>query len=147
KHMENTKTDSVNSFALAEKNSINIRSRASTQADVLTTDPVNSFIEYQTFTKYWHKVKITKNGQDKTDYIHKNNISDEKDEQLNGVAAKEKTNIRSSPSRKSEILKQYKIGTVLTYKIYNKNWYEIEVEVNNKKKIGFVHKKHVKNGV
>lgn len=147
KHVENAKKDSVKSFGLVEKNPTNIRSRASTKADVLTTVPVNSFIEYETFTKYWHKVKITKNGQEKTGYIHKNHISDAKDEQLNGVAAKEKTNIRSSPSTKSEILKQYKIGTVLTYKIYNKNWYEIEVEVNNKKKIGFVHKKHVKNGV
>src|SRR5699024_8440853 len=142
KHVENAKKDSVKSFGLVEKNPTNIRSRASTKADVLTTVPVNSFIEYETFTKYWHKVKITKNGQEKTGYIHKNHISDAKDEQLNGVAAKEKTNIRSSPSTKSEILKQYKIGTVLTYKIYNKNWYEIEVEVNNKKKIGFVHKKH-----
>src|SRR5699024_4647361 len=54
-----------------------------------------------------------------------------------GIANKETTRIRTEPSTTSKTLTTHPIGTVLTYKSYSTNWYEIEVEINNRKQIGY----------
>src|SRR5699024_2118436 len=80
-------------------------------------------------------------------YIHKNHISNVMGKKLRGIAAKNKTNIRSEPSTQSKILTHFNRGTILEYKIYNKNWSEIKIKVNSKMKTGYVHKKHVETAI
>ena len=62
---------------------------------------------------------------------------------LRGVAKKSPTNIRQTASTKSKIIKQYPLGSVIKYAPHSEHWYRIQVEVNGKSSIGYIHKKHV----
>src|SRR5690625_2531011 len=61
---------------------------------------------------------------------------------LIGVAKKSPTNIRTETSTKSKVLKKLPIGSVIEYKAYSEDWYEIAVEINGKTEVGFIHRKH-----
>src|SRR5699024_12449817 len=78
---------------------------------------------------------------------HNENIRKIKGKKLRRTGAKNKTNIRSEASTQSKILTHFNRGTILEYKIYNKNWFEIKVKVNNKNQTGYIHKKHVENAI
>lgn len=77
--------------------------------------------------------------------IKSRNVSNQKT--YRGIALKSTTNIRTKASTKSKVLTTFPVGTVLEYKTYNNNWYEVIININGKKQTGYIHKKHVENAV
>lgn len=146
-HLENVTTSPKKSFGLTIKSPTNIRSRASTESEILTTIPNESIVNYRTFSTYWYEITVTVNGKKKIGYIHRKHLKDVKNTMFRGVAAKPKTNIRSSASTKSSVLTNVASGTILKYTIHNANWYSTTVKVNGVNRTGYVHKKHVENAL
>lgn len=145
KHVENTVSKQETIKGVGLKSPTNVRKIASTKSDVVKTYPIGTMFEYKTFSEHWYEVY--ENGKS-IGFVHKKHVKNgtaEKQESLRGVTLKAPTNIRTTPSTKSKVLKKYKKGTVIQYKTFNKYWYEVEVSVNGTKESGFVHKKHVEN--
>src|SRR5699024_9510311 len=86
-------------------------------------------------------------GQNITGYVHQKHVENTVKNQTfsYGLAAKEPTNIRDAASTKSNVLKQFKQGTRLSYKDFSKNWFEITITINGIQETGYIHKKHVNN--
>ncbi|WP_442961074.1 SH3 domain-containing protein [Pseudogracilibacillus sp. SO30301A] len=51
---------------------MNVRSRASTKASILTSFPIGSVLNYQTFSTHWYEISTTVNGKKVTGYIQRN---------------------------------------------------------------------------
>lgn len=145
KHVENIVPEQQSKFGLALKSPTNVRARASTKSEIIKGFPVDSIIEFKTFSTYWYEVSVEVNGKKKTGYIHKKHLGDPERETFRGVTLREPTNIRTKPSTKSEVLNQYPQGTILEYKFYNKYWNKVTINVNGKKQIGFIHDYHIDN--
>ncbi|WP_281258865.1 SH3 domain-containing protein [Planomicrobium soli] len=62
-----------------------------------------------------------------------------------GIALKNPTNIYSSTSSSSTVLKSYRQGSVLKYTSYSNEWYRATVIVNGQSKRGFISKADVEN--
>lgn len=139
KHVENISSEQKSEHGLALKSPTNVRSRASTQSNIISTIPSEEIFEYKTFSKYWYEV--TYDG--KTGYVHKNHLENVKNMTFRGIAQKSPTNIRTEPSTKSKVLVKKSQGTVIEYEYYNSYWYKVK-EGN---KTGYIHKKHVENAI
>lgn len=64
--------------------------------------------------------------------------------QLRGISL-ETTNIYSSPSLDSEILKSYKVGSILKYQTYSSDWYICTVYINGKARTGYIAKSDIES--
>lgn len=145
KHVEDLKGKQETKYGVALKSPTNVRERASTKSDIIKSYPIDSIIEYKTFSTYWYEVTIDINGQKKTGYIHKNHIGEPDSKTFRGVTLKEPTTIRTEASTKSKPLTTYPKDTILEYQFYNKYWHKVTVTVNGKKQTGFIHDYHIDN--
>ncbi|MGE6257188.1 glucosaminidase domain-containing protein [Heyndrickxia sporothermodurans] len=59
-------------------------------------------------------------------------------EVIKGVALKNPTNIYSTATTSSKVLKSYSQGTVLQFHSYNSSWYECQVYINGKATVGYI---------
>lgn len=66
---------------------------------------------------------------------------------LKGVALKSPTNIYQGTSKNSEVIKDYKQGTILLYEAYNSSWYSATVYANGGWQNGFINKSDVETSV
>ena len=142
-----TKVDQQESLrGVASKDRTNIYSRASKNSSTLKSYAQGSVLLYKTFTSEWYEAIVFVNGKRTTGYIHKDDVENIINEQvqLNGVA-KETVNVYSSASRNSSTLKSYRTGSSLIYKTYSTNWYEAIVFVNGKRTTGYIHRDDVEN--
>ena len=139
KHVTIVNTKPKPEVVVANKSPTNVREGASTKSNVLTKVKRGKILNVQTFSKNWYSINI--NGQ--TGYIHKKHVVEPEHFTFEGFAAKPKTNIRVSPSTKSEILTSVTKGTVIQYKLYNDHWYKTDVVINGKQTVGYIHKKHL----
>lgn len=146
KHVENAVESQKTLRGIAANSPTNVRSRASTKASILTSFPIGSVINYQTFSTYWYEISTTINGKKVTGYIHKKHVenADSNQNNLRGITKKSPTNVRERASTKSSVKKQYLVGSVIDYKTFSAYWYEV---FENGKRIGFIHKNHVENAV
>lgn len=142
-----TFSSSQNQKGVAKKSPTNVRAKTSTKSKVIKQFPVGEVIEYQDHSKNWNKITVDAAGKEEIGYIHKKHVTNvkTKPESLKGVAKKSPTNIRAGASTKSKVLKKLPIGSVENYETFSKNWNKITVNVNGKKEIGYIHKKHVTN--
>ncbi|MEI3607575.1 SH3 domain-containing protein [Pseudogracilibacillus sp. SE30717A] len=146
-HVENATVKQESLRGVALKSPTNIRTLPSTQSNVLATYSIGSVIKYKTFNDYWYEVEMIIGGKRVSGFVHKKHVENAtaKEETLRGVAQKSPTNIRTTPSTKSDVLTTYQIGSVINYKTFNDYWYEVSVRVGGVQKTGFVHKNHVEN--
>src|SRR5699024_5169874 len=147
KHVTNEKTKHDSLKGVAKKSPTNVRAGASTKSKVIKKLPIGSVENYETFSKNWNKITVNVNGKSEVGYIHKKHVTNvkTKPERLKGVAKKSPTNVRAGASTKSKVIKKLPIGSVENYETFSKNWNKITVNVNGKKEIGYIHKKHVTN--
>ncbi|MEI3607806.1 N-acetylmuramoyl-L-alanine amidase [Pseudogracilibacillus sp. SE30717A] len=144
-HVENAVVNQKSFFGLALKSPTNIRSRASTKANIIAKFDEESIEEIKPFTTYWYEVTLTINGKKVNGYVHRNHIKNVEGVNLQGVAKKSPTVIRTEPSTKSKQLTTYSIGTILEYQVHNAHWYKIRVNVGGKLQTGYIHRKHTEN--
>ncbi len=144
-HVENAVANQKKFFGMALKSPTNIRSRASTKANIIASFDEESIEEIRSFTTYWYEVQITVNGKKVNGYVHRNHVQNMEGKTLRGVASKSTTIIRTEPSTKSKRLTTYSAGSILEYQIHNAHWYKVRVNVNGKVQTGYIHKKHTEN--
>src|SRR5699024_9707345 len=97
KHVEKIteKKESIQGIAL--KKPTNIRELASTKADIVTSLPIGTIIDLETFTDNWYKASVKVNGKEKNGYIHKLHIADFIDsnqESFKGIGINSPTYVR-----------------------------------------------------
>ncbi len=129
---------------VAKKAKTYIRTKASTKADALKIVPAGTILDIRPHqaNQNWYEVSI----DNKIGYIHKNHFEKTVDNQITirGVALKSPTNVRERASTKAKVINRLPIGTIVQYKTFSKDWYEITLDGN---KLGYIHKKHVDDSV
>src|SRR5699024_3326730 len=130
---------------VAKKSPTNVRAKTSTKSKIIKQFPIGEVIEYQDYSKNWNQITVNVNGKKENRYINKKHVTNMKTKtiSLKGVAKKSTTNVRARASTKSKVIKKLPIGSVENYETFSKNWNKITVNVNGKKEIGYIHKKHV----
>ncbi|OIK11451.1 N-acetylglucosaminidase [Bacillus sp. MUM 13] len=124
----------------AVKSPTNIYTSASTSSKVLKSYGQGTVLKYQAYTSSWHKARIFINGQATIGYISASDVENVTDnpQTLRGIALKTPTNMHSSASAGSKVLKTYQPGTVLTYKTFTSSWYQARFYVNGTAVIGYL---------
>ncbi|WP_054754528.1 M14 family zinc carboxypeptidase [Piscibacillus salipiscarius] len=139
----------VNLSGIALKQKTNVYSSLNDDSRVLKDYSQGSKLYYQTYLNGWYKAIVYVNGERKTGYIKASDVEQpvENQENLKGVAVKDRVYVYDRPSRQSGQLKSYRAGKLLYYKTYLNNWYEALVYVNGKPKTGYIHKSDVEEPV
>lgn len=118
-----------------------IYSQASTSSEPLKNYSQGTLLKYKTFSVDWYEATVFVNGESITGYIHASDVT----QNVKGIALKSPTNIYSSMSISSSILKSYTPGTILKFKVLSRDWYEATVVVNGTKKTGYLRAEDVQN--
>lgn len=141
KHVENATINEETVRGVAQKSPTNIRTTPSTKAEVLTTYPVGSVINYKTFNDYWYVVTVSVGGVQKTGFVHKKHVENvpNKQESLKLYTLKSPTNVRARASTESEVIGTFRAGQEITIKTFSNYWYEVTISG----KTGYIHKNHV----
>lgn len=145
--VENFSSKQTDYKGIALKNPTNVYSSASTNSKVLKSYKTGHILKYKSLTSDWYEATVIINGKRVTGYIHKNDVENFSDKQvdLKGFAYKNPTNVYASASTSSKVLKSYKKGHVLKYKSATANWYEAKVILNQKLVTGYIKKQDVAN--
>lgn len=128
--------------------SVSVYDRPSTEAKALKSYPYGQTLIYRTFSSKWHLATVIIDGERHTGYIHHKDVSpsvqgDSVGKRLSGVGLKIPTNVYSSMSKTSKVLKSYNQGRTLKYREYKPNWYIATVYVNGVAQTGYIHKDDV----
>ncbi|SFC23588.1 mannosyl-glycoprotein endo-beta-N-acetylglucosaminidase [Bacillus sp. OV322] len=125
---------------IALKSPTHIYTSASTSSKALKSYSQGTALKYQAYTSSWYKARIFINGQATIGYISASDVENVTDnpQTLRGIALKTPTNMYSSASAGSKVLKTYQPGTVLTYKTFTSSWYQARFYVNGKAVIGYL---------
>lgn len=142
KDVETAVTQQSEQKGVAIKSPTRVYSTASTDSKVLQSYEYGSILKYKTFTSGWHEATVTINGKAQTGYIEAAEVGDLKTK-LKGYALADNTHVYSKNDRKSSKLKSYKKGSILQYRAYDSNWFQIDVIINGKNRTGYIHKKDV----
>lgn len=122
----------------AVKNTINVYRDTSKKAKILKSYKKGKLLKYRPYNSNWFIATVYVNGKEHTGYISTSDVSPYPPT-LQSNAVKNPTNVYSKPSRNSTVLKSYKKGKTLKFKVYNNQWYEATVYVKGKKKTGYIH--------
>ncbi|MFD1037150.1 SH3 domain-containing protein [Virgibacillus byunsanensis] len=144
-HVENAVKEQINLKGIGLKNSTPIYSRATTGSKALKSYNAGTVLQYKTFSSNWYEATVYLNGKAKTGYIHTNHVEGIYDthKKLEGRALKKPTNIYSLASKSSRVLKDYGEGSILKFKTFSPNWYQATVYLNDKPRIGYIHREDV----
>ncbi|MDY0404612.1 CAP domain-containing protein [Virgibacillus sp. 179-BFC.A HS] len=96
--------------------------------------PKGTVLKYRLYTPDWYEATVYINGKQRIGYIDKRDIADEA---ATGYAAKKKTSVYSSTSRKAAKLKDYSIGKKVKYRVYNQKWLQATIYINGKATNGY----------
>lgn len=143
KHVTNVKTKSEAAKVVTKRSPTNVRAGASTKANIIHELSPGDIIDLKTFSKNWYEFKTS----NKVGYIHKKHVDDASNVTFQGIALKEITRIRTTTSTTSQQLTTVSKGTVLNYKLHNQNWYKVDISKNGKQVTGYIHKKHIEEGL
>src|SRR5699024_4336248 len=136
-----------NAKLVTKKSPTNVRAGASTKSKVLLKLSPGEIIDVKTFSKNWYTFTKEIDGKKQTGYIHKKHVDDANTKTFQGTAKKKITRIRTKTSTTSDVLTTVPEGTIIEYKLHNNNWYKTNVTVNGKNKTGYIHKKHIEEGL
>lgn len=138
KDVETAVSDQITLQGVGVSNLVKVYKSGSRSSDTWKSYLYGSTLKYKTFTKNWYEATVIINGKSQTGYIAKKDVG-ALNTRLTSYAQKTQTNVYSSTSRNSSVLKGYKSGTKLKYQAYNKNWFKATVYINGKAKTGFIH--------
>lgn len=145
--VENKITNPKTLHGIGLKSSTHVYKQASSNSGVWKSYSQGSILTYRTFTSGWYEATIYIKGVKKTGYIKKSDVENKvsKQETIKGIAKKSPTNVYTSGSRKSKVLKSYQRGNALKYKTFVSGWYEAKVYLNGKPVTGYIHADDVNN--
>ncbi|MBY7144656.1 SH3 domain-containing protein [Virgibacillus sp. NKC19-3] len=145
--VENFPEDQTSYKGIALKNQTNVYSSASTSSKVLKSYKQGHILQYRSLTSDWYEAIVIINGESITGYIHKNDVENFPEDQTSykGIASKNQTNVYSSASTSSKVLKSYKQGHILQYRSLTSDWYEAIVIIDGESITGYIHKNDVEN--
>ena len=137
-HVENAdKKQSSSEGVVVKKPGAKAFSKASTDSKVLRTYGHSEIVKFKNFTKNWYEATVIINGERINAYFLKSDIGN-KNQQLEGYAQKNPTNIYAKPSKSSKVIKNYERESKLKYRVYSKNWHEVRVKINGKYETGYL---------
>ncbi len=146
KHVGDIEKDQSSLQGIGINNPTNIRELASTKSKVLTSLPIGTIIDLETFSDNWYEATAKVDGKVIKGFIHHKHIGDTvetKQKSFKAIGINNPTYIRTRPSTKATHVKALPVGSIINLKTFSKHWYEATVNVNGKKKTGYVHKKHI----
>lgn len=131
----------IQGYALVQP--VNVYASASREAPILKSYDYNHLLTYQPFSSDWYSAVVFINGIAYKGYINKDDVGNISEAQSVKGVALTKTNVYSSISTDSSILKSYNKGSILWYRSYNKDWYIVTAYVNGIKHTGYISIKNV----
>lgn len=129
---------------VAIKSPVHVYSTASTGSKVLKSYEYGAILSYKTFTDGWNEMTVQVDGKSQTGYVQTADVGDLKTK-LKGYALFDPVYVHSRTDKKSTKLKKYKKGSILQYRAYNTDWFQVDVVINGKNQTGFIHKNDVNN--
>ncbi|WP_075981634.1 N-acetylglucosaminidase [Bacillus massilinigeriensis] len=139
--MKTLSAQNVAMNGIALQSPTNIYSTTSTGSSILKSYGQGTILKYKVLSADWYEATVFVNGESITGYIHASDVT----QNVKGIALKSPTNIYSSMSISSSILKSYTPGTILKFKVLSRDWYEATVVVNGTKKTGYLRAEDVQN--
>ncbi|WP_077597018.1 SH3 domain-containing protein [Oceanobacillus kimchii] len=130
------------------KNPTNFYSSTSTDSNLLKSYSEGSLLQVSTYSRDWFQAKVYVNGNIHTSYVRTDDVEliDSYQENINGYASEDPTNVYSRASKNSSVIKSYKFGSKLRLKTFSNNWYQGTVYVNGEATTGYFHKSDVNLG-
>lgn len=141
-HVEQPVANPKELIGIAKQSSVNVYSETATNSNVLKSYGQKTILQYETFISGWYKATVYVDGEPTTGYIHKDHVENaaENQEILNGYAAKSPTNIYTSTSTSTKVIKDYPIASELKFKTFTSNWYQATVFVDGEAQTGYISK-------
>ncbi|MFC4620432.1 polysaccharide deacetylase family protein [Camelliibacillus cellulosilyticus] len=133
---KDTNDERISGYALVQP--VNVYASPSRDAAILKSYDYNHPLIYQTYSSDWYVAVVFINGIAYKGYINKGDVGNISEAQSVKGVTLNKTNVHSSTSTSSRILKSYSMGSIIKYRSYNKNWYIVTVYVNAKKQTGYI---------
>jgi beta-N-acetylglucosaminidase len=133
---------------IALKNPTAIYSKTNTSSTKIKTYSTGEILRFKTFSNNWYVATVYINGKAQVGYIHHSDVDliFDKQENLKGLAKSSPTNVYSSPTENSSVLKTYRQYHVLSFKTFSQNWYEATVNINGKWIKGYIYKDDITIG-
>ncbi|WP_139344984.1 N-acetylglucosaminidase [Virgibacillus pantothenticus] len=126
--------------AIGIKNIINVYN-STTGNNVIKTYPEGNILKVRTYSKDWYQATVYVNRKAYTGYISVKDLEiiSPNQQDKTGYAIGIPTNIYSTTSKKSKVLKNYNYGSKLKFKTFSNDWYEAKVYINGKPFVGYIH--------
>src|SRR5699024_8134656 len=148
KHVENIDSEQKNIEGITQKSPTNVRDRASTKSSVIKTIPIDSIIDFKSFSNYWYEITVEVNGKQQTGYIHRKHVKENDDnniKSIKGIAQKSPNNLRDTASTTSSVINAIACGSIIEYKRFNDFWYTIAVKVDRENPTGYINEDQFEN--
>src|SRR5690606_14485683 len=122
------------------RDKIHAYSTLSKDSTVLRTYERGHIIRYKKITSNWYDLEIYHNGKYVRAYVHHDDVEimNTTSPVLRGVVMKKPTNVYSSLSKTSDVIRTYNPGHILTYKQVTSQWLDITINVNGVLSKGYV---------
>lgn len=97
-------------------------------------------IKFKQVTPDWYDIEIFHNGKYVRAYIYKNDVEllNSNGPVLRGIALKNPTNVYSSLSKNSKVIRQYTSGYIITHKQVTSKWLDVTIEIQGKSTKGYI---------
>lgn len=132
---EKTVSTSFTGYAL--KQPISIYSTPNRKANVLRTYPYGQLLTYKYYNSDWFEITVTINGKKTTGYVHSSDVGDRSSASFVRGVTKKKSNVYRDTSRKN-VIKTYEQGEIISYRVYDNNFFETTFINNGKTVKGYI---------
>ncbi|WP_226036348.1 M14 family metallocarboxypeptidase [Aquibacillus saliphilus] len=129
-----------NLSGITSNNQTNVYFLASKNSDIVKSYPKGKLLYYKTFITGWYEAVVYADGDWRTGYISQEDVEEpvQNQQNLSGIALKNKTNVYSNANENSKIIKDFPQGNTLSYKTFIDGWYEAIVFINGEATTGYI---------
>lgn len=133
--------------AIALRDNTYVYSRASTSSDKVKSYPVGSILNMKEFSKDFYSAKIWQGNYWRDVFINKVDVEliEINPTSIEGVAKQAYTPVYDRASTKSNVVRTYQEGSILSYKTFSANFYQAKIWSNNDWRDVYISKKDVQN--
>lgn len=144
-HVDTITANKTVSKSITLKQPTMVRSNASVKSDIVHRLNQGDVIEVNPFSEDWNRLTMNINGKTITGYVHNNHIEkvSANTNVRKAVAIRNPTFIRKSASTSADSLITYRQNTIIDFKPFSRNWYEVGVNINDQFEQGYVHANHI----
>src|SRR5699024_7461792 len=101
-------------------------------------------LQFSSYANGWYQTGVYLNGEYKRGYIKASDVEqavlEESQKLVEGFfATKDPTKVYQKASRNTKVIKTYKKGHSLKFRVLSKNWYQARVKVDGSYQTGFIH--------